>query len=443
MRNTVKRIAVGLLCAVSLAACSTESDSSQTEVKDFEPRLDTERTVELNFGSFMGNYEALDRVENDFNEYYPNVTLVRDKTSGPMLAEYLKNNPQNDIFMVDYTNVRNDKQPERYVADYCVDLSQEDIDFSAVNKKMISAGTFNDKLLTVPVGETRYGMCVNKTLLAKEGIEVPTNYSEFMDACARLKEKGYTPILGSNSSVYANLVKSMTMCEIAENEDLIALLDADDSRAAEYFRPIYEKIRYIVDNGYVDYDVNEEYCGTDNYDRAILHFFEGEVPFWVCSTESVSGMAKRESKSEAFTNNPFDYEFVYIPVGDDGAYEYIEPWYGFSVNKNAPNYEYAVEFIRFLTTEKEINQIADIKGIPSAANEQNIEKYAKMSEADNIRHSLINDNVVDHYYCTYYVCDTCTDFGAGKHSTVDELVKATADKIEKVKVEEEEYAKNN
>lgn len=30
-----------------------------------------------------------------------------------------------------------------------------------------------------------------------------------------------------------------------------------------------------------------------------MTFFEGNVPFWVCDTEKVSGMKKRESKSAA------------------------------------------------------------------------------------------------------------------------------------------------
>lgn len=55
-----------------------------------------------------------------------------------------------------------------------------------------------------------------------------------------------------------------------------------------------------------------------------MTFFEGNVPFLVCDTEKVSGMKKRESKSAAFSANPFEYEFTFAPMGDNGVYEYIE-----------------------------------------------------------------------------------------------------------------------
>lgn len=45
-----------------------------------------------------------------------------------------------------------------------------------------------------------------------------------------------------------------------------------------------------------------------------MTFFEGNVPFWVCDTEKVSGMKKRESKSAAFSANPFEYEFTFAPM---------------------------------------------------------------------------------------------------------------------------------
>lgn len=61
-----------------------------------------------------------------------------------------------------------------------------------------------------------------------------------------------------------------------------------------------------------------------NYDGSIMAFFEGDVPFYVCNAECVSGMKKRESKSETFHAAPFEYEFLYAPLGDSGAYAYLE-----------------------------------------------------------------------------------------------------------------------
>ena len=78
---------------------------------------------------------------------------------------------------------------------------------------------------------------------------------------------------------------------------------------------------------------------------------ESEVTDWSIVL-LVSGMKKRESKSETFSANPFEYEFLYAPLGDKGAYAYQQPWYGFSVNKDSEEKEIAVEFLHFMMQEK-------------------------------------------------------------------------------------------
>ena len=108
----------------------------------------------------------------------------------------------------------------------------------------------------------------------------------------------------------------------------------------------------------------------------------------------VSGMKKRESKSETFSTNPFEYEFLYAPLGDKGAYAYRQPWYGFSVNKDSEEKEIAVEFLRFMMQEKEIDEMASIKGLPSVAENGTGEWYTGFRDAKSIEASFINDGSV-------------------------------------------------
>lgn len=58
---------------------------------------------------------------------------------------------------------------------------------------------------------------------------------------------------------------------------------------------------------------------------------------------------------------------MYAPMGDGGVYEYVEPWYGFAVKKESDAQDYAVEFLRFMARQDELNTLASIKGVPSAA----------------------------------------------------------------------------
>ena len=66
-----------------------------------------------------------------------------------------------------------------------------------------------------------------------------------------------------------------------------------------------------------------------------------------------------------FTANPFEYTFVPVPIADDGAYFLDMPNLQFSVNKDSENLEMANEFMRFLITSAELNNMAQEKGLMS------------------------------------------------------------------------------
>ena len=149
---------------------------------------------------------------------------------------------------------------------------------------------------------------------------------------------------------------------------------------------------------------------------------ESEVTDWSIVL-LVSGMKKRESKSETFSANPFEYEFLYAPLGDKGAYAYQQPWYGFSVNKDSEEKEIAVEFLRFMMQEKEIDEMASIKGLPSVAENGTDERYAGLRDAKNIEASFINDGSVPDSIRAAWE-QVCNDFGAGVYGNANEAVQA-------------------
>ena len=149
---------------------------------------------------------------------------------------------------------------------------------------------------------------------------------------------------------------------------------------------------------------------------------ESEVTDWSIVL-LVSGMKKRESQSETFSANPFEYEFLYAPLGDKGAYAYQQPWYGFSVNKDSEEKEIAVEFLRFMMQEKEIDEMASIKGLPSVAENGTDERYAGLRDAKNIEASFINDGSVPDSI-RVALEQVCNDFGAGVYGNANEAVQA-------------------
>lgn len=187
-----------------------------------------------------------------------------------------------------------------------------------------------------------------------------------------------------------------------------------------YILSINRRLR-ATDKGYIDVSVNADYP-SDNYDGAILKFFEGDVPFWVCDTEKVSGMKKRESKSETFRADPFEYEFLYAPMADDGVCEFVEPWFGFAVSQNSDDYEYALEFLRFLAQEDQLNTLASVKGVPSATKNSSNARYEGIQNAENVAARYVNDGTILNHVKNYFK-QTASGLGNGDYATTEDAAR--------------------
>lgn len=414
-----KYVRLGLV-GLTLAAAVGMTGCGKSESTEFRPKLDTDVKVVLDTTGFFGNFEALDQVTNDFNVYYPNVEFTYEQVSTENFESYLEANPGVDIFM---TSQETFEKLGSKLTEQCADLAKEGVSLNDIDEDMLKMNYRDGKLTAIPMSQNMYGLIVNVSLLEKEGLKVPDNYEEFTDVLAALKEKGYTPIQGPDSKVYAELTEGMAFDMILKDKKLYDSLMAGEDSAVDALLSAVEKLSNIIDNGYTDYTVNQSYP-QDNYDQAILRFFDGEVPFWVCNTEKVSGMKKRESKSESFQANPFEYTYIYAPLGDKGAYAYSEPWFGFSVNKDSDAYEYAIEFMRFLATRDEINKIADVKGVPSIAKEKtDVVIYRDVLNPGKVEMECVNDGTITQPMISdWYTC--MNRYATGEYTTAREAVEA-------------------
>lgn len=424
-------LSMAAVLVTGLAGCGAQGnvDKEAAGKAEFVPSLDTEKEVTLEIAGFLGNFEALDQVINDFNEYYPNVTINYEQNEKKALADYLQNNEYVDIFMTSDANVRDSEDEGAYVIDACLDLSQENLDTDAIDPEMLAACTVDGKLVRIPLAKMMCGLVVNKTLLENEGLEVPETYEEFLSVCETLKEKGYTPIQSARNHVCSDLILPMAMSIIENDEKLVEKANSGDSSYADSLYPVYEHLAELIDKGYISDEVNSTYP-DDNYDGSILAFFEGDVPFWVANTESVSGMKKRESRSEAYSANPFEYEFINVPLGDNGTYGYEEPWYGFSVNKNGSQIDYAVEFMSFLMMEEELNKLAEVKGMPSVTINNTDARFAHALHPERLEARYVDNGTLNNADITSAIADAGNQMGHGEINSVEAAIAAVKDRMD-------------
>ena len=365
-----KWLRVSLTAMAMLAFTAFGTGRQEVKAEDgFSPSLDTSIDCEINVIGGYSNFEALEAEFDRFNEYYPNVELMFTKIDdyNNMVGTVLSGNDAPDIY-VNYSWMYGREQYSSSI-DYAENLADPalGIDLDCIRSNII-LNTDDGTLPMVPVFSNTYGMLVNNDLFEKEGLSVPETYSELVAVCDAFREKGYeNPIMGftreETTSLFTVMIYPYFCGTVADDAEAVEKLNALDPSAGEYMRPALEKMEQLLN----DCGVNPDACSgiENNYDAVILRFFEGDVPMMTCSGDTVSGTKKREERSEAFIASPFTYTFVPVPMSDDGAYFLDMPNLQFSVNKNSPNLDMTNEFMRFLITSRELNEMALNKGLVS------------------------------------------------------------------------------
>jgi multiple sugar transport system substrate-binding protein len=357
------------LIVLCLAACSSSTEQEATTEKGFQPALDASTTSHISVAGGYDNFEALEAEFDRFNEYYPNVELVYTKVDdyNNMIGTVLNGNDAPDIY-VNYSWMYGRDQYKSSI-DHAENLADSalGLDLDCIRSNII-LNTDDGTLPMVPVFANTYGMLVNKDLFEKEGLSVPTTYKELVEVCKAFREKGYeNPMMGfskeETTSLFSLTAYPFFCGSVANDAEAVKSLNSLDPSAGKYMQPSLEKMAQFIDDGCVDLKACDEI--ENNYDAVILRFFEGDVPMMICSGDAVSGTKKRESRSEAFIANPFAYAFAPVPMSEEGTYFLDMPSLQFSVNKESANLDMANEFMRFLVTSEELNEMAQNKGLMS------------------------------------------------------------------------------
>lgn len=356
--------ALSISMVILAPACKKKSKDNY---EDFKPSMDKNTSCKIKIVGSYDNFEALEAEFDRFNAYYPNVNLsyVKLDDYNNTLTTVLDGNDKPNIFFSYTWMIGNDKYNS-------VVAHMENFSKTSINSNLdcIRPGLINhdseDKVLMVPVFSRTYGMLVNNDLFKKEKVAIPTKIDELLSCCKTLNEKGYkSPMMGysekSSSCLMNTIAYPLFIAELAKNKEALDLANNLDPKAGVYMKNALETVDNLIKNNCIDIDECNKI--KDNYGKVILRFFEGDVPMMICTADTVSGTKKRESQSDSFTKNPFNYSFLPIPLTSNGGYFIDSPSIEFSVNKDCDNLDMTNEFMRFLITNKELNEIAANKGL--------------------------------------------------------------------------------
>ena len=373
-----------LLALVTATISSLASCGNQNTSAEFAPKLDTSTACNLTIRGHYENFEALVTEIKAFQKHYPNVKIAYeyDKDHKKNMLTALSGDTPPDIFFTYSTSNFSDLDP--YTEDFA--QSSLGLDLNCIRDALIYRDG-NGKIPYVPIYTTSFGMLINENLFNKYNVTIPTTYNEFLAACATFQKadpKVY-PVLGHKSMIPYPLYFPYFCGNIVGNKEAINALNNKTEGAGEYMRSSLQLAADFMSKGYVDTQECTEKI-TDDYGKTIMRFYEGDVAMMFAKGSTASGTEKRESQSEAFVANPFTYSFVPVPSTDKGGYFYNTTELCFSVNKQSKNREMSNEFMRFLVSTKELNNMSKEKRMISPCKDLSYDRiYAAFGAMDASR----------------------------------------------------------
>lgn len=348
--------------------------------------LDTKTKAEVKIAIPYETNKPLNEVANLFMEKYQNVDVqlqyVEDYDTNAV--QLFKDNSIDIIFKrgVTYTEeyvedeetgekVLTGKTTEDYYYDFCTDT---EIDFSETTpdltdnyryKRIDENGNEITYQYCYPLGGETRGVFVNKSLLDRYDLSIPSNYTELLECCEVLKQEGYIPIQGGVDAAAYGLGIAPAANSVVHDEAALAEMAAAVPGINERFKDTFSKIYELSANRYYDYKTVEEsgwYVSTDDIGQAqsFLGLRTDEETFELTKPENNIGnvaFMPYISSLETFLNEYIreysldtEIEFICSPLNDVGTNSpvYITPYYGLCANKNSENLIWVREFINFI-----------------------------------------------------------------------------------------------
>ena len=370
MKHLYRSAFVLLLTAGVLSSCGGASSYRKNT------SLSLNEKVSLTICGESASNKALEDAIIGFNKIYPNCTVSYEYVMNyqTSLLKRLQNNDDVDCFLASTISSSSAYLPysDDFRSETGLNLNNT---FAGLMENSSSSTGDSSKLYFIPLGGEIRGMFVNATLLAHEGLKIPTNYNELLSTCATLagtdakNSPTYIPLQGNPGNFAINAFYPYLCNLVANGENPEALKTAINTcadGAEEVFREPLSRLYHLVESYYYNYDYAETHL--DNFkdgsvSSACYSFLNihkdssgayvkaddiGQVPFlpWVYSLDETLKRYKEDFESK------IDYRFILSPLGDQGGYGYLSPSSWIALNKNSTKKAWALEFINYLFSDE-------------------------------------------------------------------------------------------
>lgn len=309
----------------SLIGCSSGSSSAASSSSAAQSTVSTESTASSSAGNVTVTMMYSGTAQpNDFEtqllpklvkQKFPNITLEVTKLPDDQYYTALKTKLASgecpDIILVQPKYAGANSVLSLAKAGYLAPLS--DLKFmSKISQTTRDAFTLNGQIYGVPSGVSTLGTYYNKDVFKKYGLSEPKDWTEFLDACKKLKSAGVQPIVMGDKDMY---VMQFGLYQIAANQVYPKNAQFDDKlRTGETkftdkntWDKVLSMYKTLYDNGYIE----KNSLGL-SAQQAIQKFVDGEAAMTFDGNFNVAALSAKGSVN-------FERGYFPLPGNDSGS----------------------------------------------------------------------------------------------------------------------------
>jgi raffinose/stachyose/melibiose transport system substrate-binding protein len=337
------------LLSLALVACgsstSPANEGQETEEKEQknetteETKQAEEEVKESTISVFTQSIEPKELLQK-FNEEYPHIKVKWEQVDSANISQVLKTRLAAGGENLDIvTPQRSDYLPLVNSGAF-LDISDQPF-LKNYDEAAIDTARVDGKAYGVPLTQQAYLVWYNKSIFDKYGLNVPTNWEEFLSVSETLKQNGIAPIaLAGKDEWVVNVFAGLAYSGVLSQEPnwLAKAAKGEVKWTDEGSLDALNKIKTLVDKGYI----LEGALGT-GYDQAYQAFYQEKAAMTVNGAWSI----------DLIINTPPSFEVgAFVPPGNDPGQDSkvaFIPGNVISIASASKNKEAAGTFLNFLS----------------------------------------------------------------------------------------------
>ncbi len=299
-------------------------------------------------GSEIG---AIPELNDQFMKENPGIQVIYEGMPGVPYSKYIKNkfavNDAPDVIML-----HPGEEHWGYAKlGFIRDLSEEPW-ATQFTPTALEAVSLDGKVYGTPNDTVVLGVYYNKDLFKKLSLQTPTNWSEFLAVCARLKEAGITPISIGNYDGWMTLVSLFAMgSSLIQDPDFNRKINAREIKFNGTWNEMTKMWFALNDIGYLTPNST-----TVTMDQAQKEFTDGHAGMFINGSWALDGLLK--------ANPDYKLGMFAMPAAStkEGTVLTVAAGTTWAINNKTKQLDAALKYLDFWAREQTLRQWTQTQG---------------------------------------------------------------------------------